>query len=375
MQTSILILLLLCFCSYCLPAQNLFANPDFEDVNVCTEFLATCAPEAWKEANYTRMVYLHGGNKGGKAGFVLSNVWRIRTYLFTELLCPLKAGEQYNISFDLNLRGAEFKPFGIYLSAENLSGRFDAKAVQPAIIFTGQNGPKKLKKMDWMPFKGVFTAEGGEHFFYLGYFETAIPGKEGTDWMQIVYLDNFRLVPQNKEIALCPEAEAKRAELYADDWRHMGFPDGQPPVDSTIRPETDVFEELPAQVEEVRAVPAAPRQPDTLVLAGVCFDFDKSTLNEHYAAVTDSLTDKIAARNPEKIIISGHTDNIGTDEFNLKLSLARAHTIEQVLIQKGVNAEQITCEGLGESRPVATNDTESGRAANRRIELVIFFND
>lgn len=371
MQTSILILLLLWFCPYCLPAQNLFANPDFEDVNVCTEFLATCAPEAWKEVNYNKMVYLHGGPKGAKAGFFFTGEWRTRTYLFTELLCPLESGEQYNISFDLNLRGAELRPFGIYLSEEDLSGRFDAKSVQPVLIFTEENGPKKIKKMDWMSFKGFFTAGGGEQFFYLGYFEPAGPA----DWMQTVYVDNFRLVPQNKAISLCHEAEAKRRKLYADNWRHMGFPDTPPPPDSAAAPETEIFEEAPAEDEEEPAIPAAPRQPDTLVLSGVCFDFNKSTLNEHYTAVTDSLTDKVAARNPGKIIISGHTDNIGTDEFNLKLSLARAHTIEQVLIRKGVNAERITCEGLGESRPVATNETEAGRAANRRIELVIFFDD
>ena len=358
-------------------AQNLFANPGFEDANVCTEFLARCAPEAWKEANYGRMIYLQN-DKGGKVGFCESNDPRMRTYLATELLCPLQAGEQYDISFDLNLRGAEFKPFGIYLSPENLQGRFDGNTVEPVLLFTEKNGPKKLKKMDWQRFDGSFAATGGERFFYLGYFEEPAPGKGNADWIQIIYIDNIKLEPQNRDIRLCPEAAQKRAELYADDWRHMGFPADTVATRDTVSPtDSRIFDVPPPENAEISApAPAemAPRR-DTLVLSGVCFDFNTSTLNSFYAVVTDSLTDKIAARNPGKVLISGHTDNIGSDDFNLKLSLARARTIEQILLQKGIAAEKITCEGFGEAKPVAPNDTEAGRAANRRIEIVLFFND
>lgn len=352
--------------------QNLFANPGFEDANVCTEFLARCAPEAWKEANYSRMVYIDNA-KGGKIGFILSGEPAMRTYMFTELLCPLVAGELYDISFDLNLRGSDFKPFGIYLSLENISGRFKPKTAQPVVVFKEKNCVKKMKKMDWMPFRGSLTASGGERFFYLGYVEPSEQTPDSGDWMQIFYIDNLKLIPKNKSMALCPEAEAKRVELYADDWRHMGFADTTTPGPAVL--DRNIFEEPPARQEEPPALSEAPHQPDTLILAGVCFDFDKSTLNEYYAAVTDSLTDKIASRKPGKVLISGHTDNIGTDEFNLKLSLARAFTIEQILIQKGVEAGKIFCMGEGESRPVATNDTEEGRAANRRIEIVLFFQD
>ncbi len=375
MQTSVSILLLLWFCSYRLSAQNLLANPGFEDANVCTEFLARCAPEAWKEVNYGRMVYIQN-SKGGKTGFMLTNVRQMRTYLFTELLCPLEAGERYDISFDLNLRGATFKPFGIYLSTENLSGKFDSKTVEPMITFTEKNCSKKMKKMDWVPFKGTFTANGGERFFYLGYYEPVDSGYKGNDWIEVFFVDNFRLVPQNKSITLCPEAAQKRAELYADNWRHMGFPTDTVAVkDSIPAPNMDIFDDPAQEADETPPPPEMPRQPDTLILAGICFDFDKSTLNSYYAAVTDSLTDQIVSKNPEKVLISGHTDNIGTDEFNRKLSLARALTVEQILIGKGLGAEKISCVGEGETRPVAANDTESGRAANRRIEVVLFFKD
>ncbi|MEI2765523.1 MAG: hypothetical protein V9F82_07545 [Dermatophilaceae bacterium] len=119
MQTSSIPLLFgICFFFTTQPyvfAQNLLANPDFEDENICTEFIARCAPEAWLEVNYGRIFYLQN-DKGSKVAIRLSNDPGMRTFLFTELLCPLIAGETYRISFDLNLREAEFRSFGIFLS-------------------------------------------------------------------------------------------------------------------------------------------------------------------------------------------------------------------------------------------------------------------
>ena len=378
MQTSSIPLLFgICFFFTTQPyvfAQNLLANPDFEDENICTEFIARCAPEAWLEVNYGRIFYLQN-DKGSKVAIRLSNDPGMRTFLFTELLCPLIAGETYRISFDLNLREAEFRSFGIFLSVENLKGRFNQKTLQPTLTITENNSLKKIKKMDWLPFAATFQASGEERFLYIGYFDAGQKlGKR--DWFHLTYIDNIELIPENKEIQICAEAEAKRAEIYAENRRHYGFPDPDAAED-TIRNTNAVFE-VPVKVEELaqpEKIADTPQRSDTLVLAGVCFDFNKSTLNERYAAITDSLTDKIIARNPEQVFISGHTDNVGSDEFNLKLSLARAETIKQVLIQKGMDARKIVCEGLGEMWPVADNDTENGRAKNRRIEVVLIFKE
>lgn len=377
MQTrSIALLFGICFLfttQPCAFTQNLLANPDFEDENICTEFLARCAPEAWIEVNYGRIFYLQN-DKGSKVAIRLSNDPGMRTFLFTELLCPLIAGETYHISLDLNLREAEFRSFGIFLSAENLKGRFNQKSLQPTLTITENNSLKKIKKMDWIPFSATFQASGDERFMYIGFFDAGQKlGKR--DWFHLTYIDNIELIPANKEIQICPEAEAKRAIIYAENRRHYGFPDPDAAED-TIR-NTDAVFEVPEEEEltQPEKMPDAPQRSDTLVLEGVCFDFNQSTLNERFATITDSLTDKIIARNPEKVFISGHTDNVGSDEFNLKLSQARAETIEQVLIQKGLDAGKIVCEGLGEKWPVATNETESGRALNRRIEVVLIFRE
>lgn len=69
--------------------------------------------------------------------------------------------------------------------------------------------------------------------------------------------------------------------------------------------------------------------------------------------------------------IAGHTDNVGSEEFNKKLSLERANAVKTYLGTKGVDATRITAEGFGESKPIAPNDTVEGRGKNRRVEFTI----
>ena len=72
--------------------------------------------------------------------------------------------------------------------------------------------------------------------------------------------------------------------------------------------------------------------------------------------------------------IQGHTDNVGSNEANLKLSQDRAESVRTYLISKKLPANRVTSVGFGESRPLASNDTEDGKAQNRRVEFVIVRN-
>jgi outer membrane protein OmpA-like peptidoglycan-associated protein len=72
-----------------------------------------------------------------------------------------------------------------------------------------------------------------------------------------------------------------------------------------------------------------------------------------------------------KLQIIGHTDNKGSEEYNLDLSTRRANSVKKYLISKGVNQDIITSEGKGETEPIDTNDTEQGREKNRRVEFII----
>jgi OOP family OmpA-OmpF porin len=73
----------------------------------------------------------------------------------------------------------------------------------------------------------------------------------------------------------------------------------------------------------------------------------------------------------QKIEIAGHTDNVGKDADNLKLSLQRAEAVRNYLIKKGIKADRITAKGYGATQPVADNGTDAGRQKNRRTEVVL----
>ncbi len=106
-----------------------------------------------------------------------------------------------------------------------------------------------------------------------------------------------------------------------------------------------------------------------IVLRGVQFDYDKSDLRPESRPVLDEAA-SVLRENPEiRVSIEGHTDSRGSEEYNMALSYRRANAVYRYLVAAGVAPERLEVIGYGESRPVASNDTESGRAQNRRVEL------
>ena len=111
--------------------------------------------------------------------------------------------------------------------------------------------------------------------------------------------------------------------------------------------------------------------PKNYRLDNVHFDFDKASLRvDSYAQLTE-LLEYLKRHEEINAEIAGHTDNMGTDAHNLKLSQERANTIRNYLISKGIKANRLTAKGYGASQPVADNNSEEGRQLNRRTELRI----
>ena len=117
--------------------------------------------------------------------------------------------------------------------------------------------------------------------------------------------------------------------------------------------------------------PPAPTSEKVTFAADALFDFDKSVIKPEAKAKLDDLVSKLAGVNLEVIVAVGHTDWIGTDEYNLGLSKRRSDAIKQYLVSKGIEANRIYTEGKGEKQPVADNRTAEGRAKNRRVEIEV----
>lgn len=102
---------------------------------------------------------------------------------------------------------------------------------------------------------------------------------------------------------------------------------------------------------------------------GVTFDFGKANLKPQFYPALDQVAASMAEYNQTIVEISGHTDSVGSDEANQRLSEQRAGSVSNYLAGKGLMRERFEVVGMGERYPVSSNDTDSGRALNRRVEI------
>jgi OmpA-OmpF porin, OOP family len=107
-----------------------------------------------------------------------------------------------------------------------------------------------------------------------------------------------------------------------------------------------------------------------LTLGDVMFDTGQATLKSGAYGTLDRLATALREKSGRKVLIEGHTDNVGSDESNQGLSERRAQSVQSALMQRDVARSQMTALGKGENFPIASNDSENGRQSNRRVELI-----
>lgn len=115
--------------------------------------------------------------------------------------------------------------------------------------------------------------------------------------------------------------------------------------------------------------------PDDRLLVGMTsattFDVDSADIKPGFYSTMDKISAIVNKYGKTRLVIAGHTDDTGSDDYNLALSRRRANAVESYLLSDGVSPLRLSSVGYGESRPIAPNDTEAGRRLNRRVEITI----
>ncbi|BDB18153.1 hypothetical protein cym2001_15180 [Pseudomonas sp. CYM-20-01] len=221
----------------------------------------------------------------------------------------------------------------------------------PLVLLTGVlTGCAGLQKTDWPTCAAVGGVTGAaigatESSAYAGYGALLVGGMAGAYcWVHGDGDEDGDGVPDSRD--KCP-GTPKGVQVDAN-----GCPPAPPP----------------AVVEEVVVV-----KEETIVIRDVHFQFDSAMLTAADTAKLDTVATRLKQEAPgAQLRVSGHTDSVGKDAYNQKLSERRAHSVVEYLIKSGVpRSSFVSVTGAGESHPVADNKTAEGRALNRRTEIQI----
>ncbi|HEY0677172.1 MAG TPA: OmpA family protein [Chitinophagaceae bacterium] len=366
MKPSFRWLLLLLLYGNTLPAQELIVNGGFEHENICIEYEQTCSPEGWRNTAHLPFGYQRQPIKGFTGEHYLPmvvedlGVSNFRTYWQTRLRCPLQKNITYKISFYANALGAKFieSNLALYFSpVEVKQMRVWPIKVQSVVSITSHN-ITEIKKSDWLKVSIEYTAKGDEQFLAVGNFNTdqEMQKHKRPKSQKVIYCVDDLSLTQAGDTVIC-EPKEEVLEWLSVRLRHT-------PVNQQPR----IVKKTPIAIEQPTP---APTRIDTLVLPDVLFRFDSGSLTPAASYILDTIADRLRNVTYKRIRIEGHTDSLGSDDYNLDLSGKRARSVMQYFIGKGINNRVIGAEGKGEHYPVATNSSDEGRRKNRRVEILV----
>lgn len=155
----------------------------------------------------------------------------------------------------------------------------------------------------------------------------------------------------------------QKADYYADS---VSFAIVEPGTKDSVTVQLRPLPKIEEVIEEPQIIVG-----QTFILHNMNFATNQTTILPSSEKALKTLFDFLEANPGSRIKIIGHTDNVGTDEFNQRLSEGRANAIRKELVRRGIDAYRLEAEGRGESEPMADNDTDEGRALNRRVEIEI----
>ncbi len=314
-------------------------------------FSTTLDPECWahprKHSNGRQSTRTGTGMVGIKIYGKGNTPTYWHEYVQAELKEPLKAGTRY-IAECWTLRAARSNEASNNIGMAFVEAPVATRDRLPLYI-TPRVNEEKVVKGGWHKVRGVFDADGTERFLIIGNFygdeSTAHEQQPDGERGGYYFIDDVsvRVAPPGTPLSPKPRTSAP--------------PPPRPVVpDHASSATVDIHQVEPAVGTRVR-------------LDNVQFAFDKADLLPGYEKELDKLADLMTDFPFMRVEIEGHTDDQGSDDYNLRLSDARAKAVADYLLKKKVEKERLTWKGYGESKPLVPNTSEANRAVNRRVEF------
>lgn len=381
MRRNTIFLILLLAMLPCIGQHNLVYNPSFEDYRDCPHKIDALGTltivEAWFQptkgsADYfnvcgskdcgipkNKLGVQHAHSGLGMCGIYCSKT-DYREYLQTQLKEPLVAGERYRLTFFVSLSeyssGSVATIGGLFTknrpedTVRSVLMKKEIRNINPFVHETVATyyEPQVVNHFNnvlvdtrnWTCISGTFVAEGGEEFLTIGNFYPASRSNV-TDLDSLTYL-------------------LPGAYYYIDDVSVVCLTCGEKQNDN-----------IPSKIDTRPKDTLNYTVGSTYILKDIYFDFDKSILLMQSFKELQNLLAVLRDHPGMKIEIGGHTDGKGSIEYNQRLSESRAKQVVDYLIEKGIEPRRLQYKGYGKLKPIDTNDTEEGRARNRRVEIKI----
>lgn len=343
-----------------LASQNLIKNPSFESFENCPKFLGNFQNDVthWSIPTLGSTDYFNNCSQAmgtpenfkgkqpadfgvGYAGMYLYAPGDYREYLQAELTHKLQKGEKYRVSFYVSLAelsNVAVKEFGILFSKDKLkietkkvlskSLRYQLKENRYTYLEMGYSNFYS-DTQDWILVNTVFEAKGTENYVCIGNFKKndrtrLVKTKNHSGKGAYYYIDMFNITEVSTQKIVDSQSSDRNFEL-----------------------------------------------DKTYLFKNVLFQFDNFQLEEPAKLEMEHLYSYLNTNMSLKITINGHTDNLGTDSYNSKLSKQRAKAVVDYLIKMGLDKTRISWNGYGGESPIAPNKTKKGRRENRRVEFVV----
>ncbi len=299
----------------------------------------------------TQMPYR--GNGYGGIWAMMQERGEYREFVATRLKKPLESGKKYCLSIWVSLAEISnhaLDELQLQIFKDDEGQNNCQVGVDSTQLITLRNGQLLDNWNEWVFLHGTFVAKGGE---------------------QTIMIGNYRANADRHMIRL--EKSAKKDPLYKEGCYYyiddvglheVGGPTCTCPGSQPV-PIALPLEPSPLPTPEIQEFEAG----DTLVLRNLHFEFDKSRLLSQSLPQLDSLADFLKGHPTLNIRLTGHTDGDGDAAYNLKLSESRVRAVLDYLNTQSIDSKRMSATGMGESRPCSTNDTEEGKALNRRVEV------